>query len=39
MGAVSKHYLGSINHTLLTLEALKSRQIVLSGIVFNGKRK
>lgn len=33
---VSKHYLGSINHTLLTLEALKSRGCRLSGIVFNG---
>lgn len=33
---VSRHYLGSINHTLLTIEALKNRKIALAGIVFNG---
>lgn len=33
---VSKNYLGSINHTLLTAEALKSRDIPVEGIVFNG---
>lgn len=33
---VSRHYLGSINHTLLTLEALKSRNIAVAGIVFSG---
>ncbi len=33
---VSRHYLGSINHTLLTLEALKSRNINVAGIVFSG---
>ncbi len=33
---VSRHYLGSINHTLLTIEALKSRKLNVSGIVFNG---
>ena len=33
---VSRHYLGSINHTLLTIEALKSRQINIAGIVFSG---
>lgn len=33
---VSRHYLGSINHTLLTIDALKSRNITVSGIVFNG---
>jgi dethiobiotin synthetase len=33
---VSRHYLGSINHTLLTLEALKSRKINVAGIVFVG---
>lgn len=33
---VSKHYLGSINHTLLTSEALKQRNIQLHGIIFNG---
>lgn len=34
---VSKNYLGSINHTLLTVEALKSRNISVAGIVFNGE--
>ena len=34
---VSSYYLGSINHTLLTVEALRSRGITLAGIVFNGK--
>ncbi len=33
---VSRNYLGSINHTLLSLEALKIRKIQLLGIVFNG---
>ena len=33
---VSRHYLGSINHTLLTVEALKSRGINPAGILFNG---
>ena len=33
---VVQHYLGSINHTLLTLEVLKNRQIPLLGIVVNG---
>ena len=33
---VSRHYLGSINHTLLTIEALKNRKIVIAGIVFSG---
>jgi dethiobiotin synthetase len=33
---VSRHYLGSINHTLLTLEGLKSRKITVAGIVFVG---
>lgn len=33
---VSKHYLGSINHTLLTLHALKQHNIAITGIVFNG---
>jgi len=34
---VSRNYLGSINHTLLTLEALRQRQIPVRGIVFNGE--
>lgn len=29
-------YLGSINHTLLTMEALASRNIIVKGLVFNG---
>jgi dethiobiotin synthetase len=33
---VSRHYLGSINHTLLSFEALKSRKIQLAGIIFSG---
>jgi dethiobiotin synthetase len=33
---VSRHYLGSINHTLLTFEGLKNRKITVSGIVFSG---
>lgn len=33
---VSKNYLGSINHTLLSIEALKSRGINIKGIIFNG---
>ncbi|WP_310557647.1 dethiobiotin synthase [Flavobacterium sp.] len=35
---VSKHYLGSINHTLLTIEALKSRKIKIAGIIFSGDK-
>ncbi len=33
---VSMHYLGSINHTLLSIEALKSRNIQIEGIIFVG---
>lgn len=33
---VSRHYLGSINHTLLTIEALQNRNIEVSGIIFSG---
>jgi len=33
---VSRHYLGSINHTLLTVEALKNRKIKIAGIIFSG---
>ena len=33
---VSKHYLGSINHTLLGIEALKNRGLNVFGIIFNG---
>jgi len=33
---VSKHYLGSINHTLLTIQNLKSKKLKVFGIIFNG---
>lgn len=33
---VSNLYLGSINHTLLTLELLKNRNLPVKGIIFNG---
>lgn len=36
---VSRHYLGSINHTLLTYEALKNRGLDVYGILFNGDEK
>lgn len=34
---VVNNYLGSINHTLLTVQALKHKKIPIVGIVFNGK--
>lgn len=34
---VSKHYLGSINHTLMTLEILQYRGVPIHGILFNGE--
>lgn len=34
---VSKHYLGSINHTLLSYSALQAYQIPVLGIIFNGE--
>ncbi len=34
---VSKHYLGSINHTLMTIDLLKRRNIKIAGIVFVGE--
>ena len=33
---VSRHYLGSINHTLMTIEVLRSRGVEIHGIVFVG---
>lgn len=33
---ISRHYLGSINHTLLSIELLKSRGLEIAGILFNG---
>ena len=35
---VSKNYLGSLNHTLLSIEAMQSRGIEILGIVYNGER-
>jgi dethiobiotin synthetase len=34
---VSRNYLGSINHTLMSIEVLQQRGIPLAGIVFNGE--
>ncbi|MUP42393.1 dethiobiotin synthase [Christiangramia aestuarii] len=34
---VSRHYLGSINHSLLSIDALKSRGIEKIGIIFSGE--
>ena len=33
---VSRNYLGSINHTLLSVAQLRQRQVPIAGIVFNG---
>ncbi len=33
---VSRHYLGSINHTLLTIELLKREKLEIAGIIFVG---
>lgn len=33
---VSQNYLGSINHTLLSLESLKVRKLKVKGVIFNG---
>lgn len=35
---VSRYYLGSINHTLLTLYMLKSKNIPVAYLIFNGKK-
>ena len=35
---ISQNYLGSINHTLLSVELMKSRGIPIKGIIFNGER-
>ncbi|WP_345952522.1 dethiobiotin synthase [Mucilaginibacter sp. PAMB04168] len=34
---VVKHYLGSINHTLLSLELLKQKKIKVRALIFNGE--
>lgn len=33
---VSRHYLGSINHTLMSINELRSRGLKIAGIIFNG---
>ncbi|WP_196891269.1 dethiobiotin synthase [Aureivirga marina] len=33
---VSRHYLGSINHTLLTIEMIRNKGLEVAGIIFNG---
>jgi dethiobiotin synthetase len=35
---VVQHYLGSINHTLLSLEVLRGRKIPVKAIIFNGDK-
>lgn len=35
---VAQNRLGAINHTLLTIEAIKARDMKILGIVFNGRR-
>lgn len=35
---VSNNYLGSINHTLLTIEALRNRKLAIKGLIFNGEK-
>ena len=35
---VSKNYLGSINHTLLSVEVLKMNNIEVKGLIFNGEQ-
>lgn len=34
---VARNYLGSINHSILTIEALKQRKIAIAGVLFNGE--
>ena len=35
---VSKHYLGSINHTLLSIEAIRNKGLRIYGLIFNGNK-
>jgi dethiobiotin synthetase len=35
---ISKNYLGSINHTLLSVEILKLNNIPIKGLIFNGEQ-
>lgn len=34
---VSRNYLGSINHTILTIKALQDREVPVAGVIFNGE--
>ena len=34
---VSRHYLGSINHTLLTIESIQARNMTIHGIIYVGE--
>jgi dethiobiotin synthetase len=34
---VSQNYLGSINHTLLSVASLKDKEVPIAGIIFNGE--
>lgn len=34
---ISRHYLGSINHTLMTLDVMKNKGLEVYGVVFNGQ--
>ena len=34
---IARNYLGSINHSILTIEALKQRKITVAGVLFNGE--
>jgi len=34
---ISRHYLGSINHTLLSINEMQRRQLKVKGIIFNGQ--
>jgi dethiobiotin synthetase len=34
---VANYYLGSINHTLLSVDALRTRDLAVAGLVFNGE--
>ncbi len=36
---VAKNKLGAINHTLLTIEALRSRRMKILGVIFNGQNE
>ncbi len=35
---VARNYLGSVNHTMLSIEALQSKNVSVAGIIFNGEQ-